>query len=401
MTDQETRQRFHKAVDAALAGLEGDPLLAQRVLLQARQKEAPKMKRKLSVGLVIALALALMSVSALAAGLWGIVDFYIVRYGTTPLDGMASALQTGIAQQGGQTSLANFTLREAICDGQAAYLVFDATPVDDHTLLVCEPVTPGDSAGFLGSEFPENMTVAEYAASKGYTQVVQVSVDELQQEGYAAYTAISFDDHVTESGVTLTITATGQFSGNIDMAFTCSTIIPADSDAGMTPAAPADPAEQVNSMGGVSFGAVLFYTPPSYEETATLTASLRVDEPLWVVSSSGPIDYPEAGVRVDSLTLTGTVMGIYADATLTVTDQAIYDSYETGFQLELVDEAGELLPSGMLHSSSLSFPDEVTGQIRYADCRQAAEQAPASIGIRAYNFWTRKRCETLIVELSK
>ena len=69
MTDREIRKRFHRAVDTTLSGLEGDPLLCQRIILQARPKEEPKMKKKLSVGFVIVLALLLTSVTALAAGL--------------------------------------------------------------------------------------------------------------------------------------------------------------------------------------------------------------------------------------------------------------------------------------------------------------------------------------------
>ena len=69
MTDQKDRQRFHRAVDTTLSGLEGDPMLAQRIILQARPKEEAKMKRKISVGFAIVLALLLMSVTALAAGL--------------------------------------------------------------------------------------------------------------------------------------------------------------------------------------------------------------------------------------------------------------------------------------------------------------------------------------------
>ena len=69
MTDREIRERFHRAVDTTLSGLEGDPMLSQRIILQARPKEEPKMKKKLSIGFVIVLALLLMSVTALAAGL--------------------------------------------------------------------------------------------------------------------------------------------------------------------------------------------------------------------------------------------------------------------------------------------------------------------------------------------
>ena len=66
---EKNRQRFHHAVDTALSGLEGDPMLAQRIILQARPKEEPRMKKKISVGFVIVLAMLLMSVTALAAGL--------------------------------------------------------------------------------------------------------------------------------------------------------------------------------------------------------------------------------------------------------------------------------------------------------------------------------------------
>lgn len=69
MTDREIRKRFHHAVDTTLSGLEGDPLLCQRIILQARPKEEPKMKKKISVGFAIVLALLLTSVTALAAGL--------------------------------------------------------------------------------------------------------------------------------------------------------------------------------------------------------------------------------------------------------------------------------------------------------------------------------------------
>ena len=69
MTDQEIRQRFHRAADRTLSGLEGDPLLSQRIILRAQPKEEPKMKKKISIGFAIVLALMLMSMTALAAGL--------------------------------------------------------------------------------------------------------------------------------------------------------------------------------------------------------------------------------------------------------------------------------------------------------------------------------------------
>ena len=66
---EKNRQRFHHAVDTALSGLEGDPMLAQRIILQARPKEEPRMNKKISVGFVIVLAMLLMSVMDIASSL--------------------------------------------------------------------------------------------------------------------------------------------------------------------------------------------------------------------------------------------------------------------------------------------------------------------------------------------
>lgn len=398
MTDPEIRERFHRAVDATLSGLEGDPLLGQRVFRRAQQKEEPKVRRKLSIGLVIAIALVLMSMTALAAaGLWGVIDFAGL-YGARVLDGVAGTLQTNIPQQGGQTSLANFTLREAVCDGQVAYLVFDIVPVDDHTLLVFD-LSPTDDVGFLGSEYPEGMTIAEYAESKGYTRVVAVDIHEQQREGYADFTVDSFSEHMTDSGVTLGVEAQGEFSEGMEMAFTCSAIIPAGK--ADEEAQTAAPVQTVGPDGGVHFeGIVLSYTPPIYSENATLTATLHVDAPLWTASSSEPVDYPEAGIRIDSVKLTGTVMCVYAEVDFTVTDRAVYDGGEGGFWLELIDDAGEQLHTGAYGTGGIWEPDE-EGRGRYRKDLQAMDEAPSEVIIRAYSAWTKERCQPVTVALDK
>lgn len=368
MTDQELRERFHHAVDATLSGLEGDPLLAQRVLRQAQPKEEPRMKKKISVGFAIVLALLLMSVTALAAAsLWGVIDF-TGRYGTKLLDSAADTVQTGISQQGGQGEVVSFTLREAICDGQAAYMVFDATPMDKSTLLIMDDIGPDEPALCLGKGYPENMTVAEYAESKGYTRIIRVGVSEDRDEnGHADFDIFSREGVMTENGLTLSALGEGTFDETADMAFNLWVI-----DA---------VAEEV-------------------VEHVILTATLHVDEPLWTTSASVALDYPEAGVCIDGVEMTGTVMGIYSKVTFTVTDQAIYDSYDLGFWLEILDENGERMRSGALAQGSMSNPDE-NGQAHYIDSLQAMTEAPTTIGIRAYSCWTKERCEAITVTLGE
>ena len=368
MTDREIRERFHRAVDTTLSGLEGDSLLAQRIILQARPKEETKMKRKLSVGLVIVLALLLMSVTALAAaGLWGVIDF-TGRYGTKLLDNAADTVQTGIPQHGGQGELVSFTLREAICDGQAAYMVFDVTPMDQGMLLVMDDIGPDEPALCLGKGYPEDMTVAEYAESKGYTRIIRVGVGEAYDEnGHADFDIFSREGVMTENGLTLSALGEGSFDETAEMTFDLWVI-----DA---------MAEEV-------------------VELVPLTATLHVDEPVWTTSASVSIDYPEAGVRIDSVEMTGTVMGIYSKVTFTETDQAIYDGYDLGFWLEILDENGKRMDSGALAQGGMSNPDE-NGQAHYTDSLQALTEAPTTIGIRAYSCWTKERCEAITVTLGE
>ncbi len=65
MDERKERQRLKSAIDTTLSGIQGDPWLAQRVLADA--KGDVKVKKKISVGLVLALVLMLAAVTALAA----------------------------------------------------------------------------------------------------------------------------------------------------------------------------------------------------------------------------------------------------------------------------------------------------------------------------------------------
>ena len=365
MGDREIRRRFHRAVDTTLSGLEGDPSLAQRVLRRARRKEEPGRKRgKLSVGAAVALVMALMSVTALAAGLWGVIDF-AKRRGTTPLEEAARRVQTGIAQQGGETSWAHFTLREAICDGVAAYLVFDVTPTDEHTLLVFQDTMPEESARYLSADCPEEMTIADYAEANGYTRIVRVSVGE--DSSAECLGDLSIDEWVTESGITLNLLGRYDGSGDAEIRFICVAV-----------------------------------TDEEERERDTLTATLRVTPPLWTVASAGAVDYPEAGIRINSLTLTGTVMSAYVDMKCTITNPAIFLNDEEDMMFEFLDENGAVIHRGALGEGSR---DTRGGggiiELRYTEDIQATEKAPSRIGVRAYRFVSGEACEPVTVELGE
>ena len=68
MREELDRERVHRAIDSTLSGLTGDPWLFRRIS-SAAGKEETKVKRKVSVGLVLAVVLALLATAALAAAL--------------------------------------------------------------------------------------------------------------------------------------------------------------------------------------------------------------------------------------------------------------------------------------------------------------------------------------------
>ena len=69
MSEKMDRKAFHTAIDTTLSGLQENPFLYQRVIAQESRKDGIIVKKRLSVGLVMAIVLMLITVTALAAGI--------------------------------------------------------------------------------------------------------------------------------------------------------------------------------------------------------------------------------------------------------------------------------------------------------------------------------------------
>ena len=68
MREDLNRAKMHKAIDSTLSGLNGDPWLFQRVSARVAEGEI-KVKKKLSAGLILAIVILLIAVTALAVAL--------------------------------------------------------------------------------------------------------------------------------------------------------------------------------------------------------------------------------------------------------------------------------------------------------------------------------------------
>ena len=98
MHEELNQKEFHEAIDTTLSGLQGNPFLAQRIINQERKGE-PVVKKRLSVGLVLAIVLMLIAMTALAVALLSPKE--IVEQVAVPL---AVENDTGIGVQGSFTN---------------------------------------------------------------------------------------------------------------------------------------------------------------------------------------------------------------------------------------------------------------------------------------------------------
>ena len=142
------------------------------------QKERLPMKRThLRVGVLVAVAVLLLSTIGVAAASlrYGVFDFLRGADGSPAALPEASALvqtevpQTAVTQAGAPAAETAFSLREAVYDGGAVHMVVEARPASEEVLLIgpdCLLTDPVSDLGVSGEE-----SIAEYAAANGKTEI--------------------------------------------------------------------------------------------------------------------------------------------------------------------------------------------------------------------------------------
>lgn len=135
------------------------------------EKEREPMKKKISVGAVLIAAIVMMAAAGVAAvvGNWGLMDFLAGK--SLP---QAQDMITRVEGVAAETSQATFTVQEALYDGYGAYLTINIRAKEPDTLPLPGGCTVQDKASRLNLD--NEGTIADYAAKKGWTQFVSVSV---------------------------------------------------------------------------------------------------------------------------------------------------------------------------------------------------------------------------------
>lgn len=344
--------------------------------LQRKEEEKPVKKFSVSFALVMAVLL-IAAVAVAAAAQWGVFDFLSGRQNQGPvLPEAAELLQRDIPQTGGETEQATFTLREAVLDGKALYMVVAITPRDAKTMLLGVDAMPTDTMINMGPLFAEeNIAIEAWTEQNGKTTMLQTNIyDNAAEEG--AMPLVQSMDYVLEADGTLVYMLNGTFEpaeASVDIELICSTM------------------PWVKAADGYTMD-------EAQRERASLTLTLNTHAVTNTVVSDTPVVYADCGVRVDRVTLTGTAMSTHARVEFTIVDPEAYALTDDGLWFEFLDADGERLPSGSMGTGSIYEAED--GSLVQEDDLAAMETLPETITLRGYNAWEKNRYEAHDITLT-
>ena len=110
--------------------------------------------------------------------------------------------------------------------------------------------------------------------------------------------------------------------------------------------------------------------------TASVEVLLTAATPLWTVSSKQPFDLPEYGVRIEGITVTGTVLQSYYELRYIITD---IEKANQACRIEILDAQGQALPRGVLGVGGSDLHVENGQLITWHGGFGATAEAPAQL----------------------
>ena len=351
-----TGKDFQREFPVMEAGFAGAAQLALAVLHESERKRHSFMRG----AALLTTVLVLMATAAVAAGISrrNAVDFINENRLANMNHAAEDVLASSIIDLPLDTPWAHIILRQAVYDGMAVYLLFEAAPASEGWMIAAGAEYPGrDQAFSHGSSYPADVSIRDYAEQQGYTGLLllEIFADET--------TGTFFDSAMNEDG-------------------TCSLMAWA-------------------------------FVKPEYRQQPELTLNLRIhdvstkrlyqEEPRYQVtlplagevctSASGQtIAIPEAGIEVTSVIVQRTAMTNYILVNYDVMDQLRYDrSLFYSGRMNIAGADGSVLPKGT-HPLSLVVDRPVQGMgegTYYITNRQMTEDANVillTIDGRNYSF---------------
>lgn len=333
--------------------------------IQKKYVNMPVINKKLRFFVAAAIICILLTGVALAAtNTWGVLDFLHKRdNGTAVLPQASEILQTNVPQEGGETELASFSVREAAFDGHNFYIIVDAKPANGEYLLMGPDAYPSDSVENMGPLFiGKTGTIADYAEASGQ-KMIQTNV------GVSGVNGAGLEYLLQQDG-TLTYMINGSLindSGKSNLELKC-VIATFENQNG----------QEVVIQENI--------------KRSSLYITLKNTGVSELASSIAPAEYESCGVRIDNIMLKASELAVYAEISYTVIDEAKFNATDTGLEFEFLDSDGNRLPDGAGVGGGINTEDGV--HYVQESSIGAMETLPREITVRGYNIWNKNRYET-------
>lgn len=391
MTDHEIKTRLHAETERVRV----TQPLRQRTLEAVRtaQKEEKPMKRKLSVALIAAMIGVLLCAAALAAAAYraGMLDF-ISNVGdkanAIPGDAL-DYVQTDVCR----TQEQGFTvsIREAYYDGSILRYTMDVAADDPQTLLLGFDCMMEDTLWNLtrkNEDLDSGRRIIDLWRENGYRSAYRLEAG----SEYSDDNIGGSSDYVLNDDGSLTLYDECHFSSRqATRSFELfAWIIPYG-----------DPEQGEGSLeldGLIKIGCPLTLTAAVREDAQTAAAYVNV----------APIDFPQAGVRIDTLLIEPTPLDIHYTIYYTVTDPETFARMEYGLWFEFIDPAStqvepykQRLQDGLQGSESgLPLDGDFDTAVHYRQNGSLGlSELHDSYTLRAYECWDKQRFDTCMVDM--
>ena len=362
------QDNFRASVNRRLAGMKGDPQLAERIM--NNEKKETETMRKPVMTMVFAFALlCVLSAGALAAalGAWGVMDFagqYTGAY-VPPQYGDCIVREDRVIE----TAHVTCTVQESYYDGRVLRVTAHVAP-KERVLLLTGDMLPNDPHPL----HPE-MSLAGYAQLHHGGRMADVSLSGvyadsqsgvLHEDGSVTlYLQCIFDDE--------------QPVRNAELSLVYMPVI----------------AQADGSSRGDASARAITSIPMTFEAVPVKTYVCR-----------DAMSFPGAGVQVTKVTLTVTPLEIRYVIEYAITDMTVYQAHDHGLWFEFVDD-GTAVSEGLTGSASagradgLHFEPDETGTVYRQSGTIGLDAFGGQYAIRAYAAADKTRFETVVFTVTE
>lgn len=382
------RETFASRLQEEMSCVRVSPQLRSRTLHAMQRKEGKPMKKKCSAALAFVLMLTLFAAAALAVAYHtGILDF-AGRYDNVYIPADAQSYVGADVLQV-ENEMVSVNVSELYYDGRLSRMTVEVQPKDPAALLlgpISYPEDPWLDMVWQSQQQDEGdtRTIADVYRESGYQAAycVDTWLHPLSGEAVGG----SGDQHLNPDG-TLTLYCETEYSDDLPMREAVFQLY-------LTPWE--TPLAEDCSL--LSEQMAVLEAPLTLEADASLNETY---------TSTQAVDYPEAGVRVDQLTIEVRPQEIHATIDYTVTDRTIFDAGEQGVWFEFIDPAStqeepyaQRLHGGLSGGGSSAPMDDANTRYRQTETL-GRNELHDTYTLRAFNSWSKERYETHTFEMKK